>query len=349
MSPNRKKIFKTLNPRKVLIPAGISIGFVVYMLLTDDNFSPQKLNLVFDGNAFALILAGFLLVIKEVAYIFRIKFLGEDEVTWSGSVYIILLWEFASAVTPSVVGGTPVAVFLMMKEGINLGKSMAYAMITAIFDNLYIVIFAPFLFIPFKEFLFTSTENDMWGAGLYAVFIISYSLIVGYTAIMIFAIFVRPRVFKWVMIKVTGIRFLRRWRYAAYQHGNEIMWASDELKSKKRHYWLKLSITTFVSWTARFAMLNLMIMAFVDMGLLDHLIAFTKHMLLWIIMLASPTPGSSFAAEIGFAKLYELTLKEYTGAITILWRSFSYYPFLLIGAILLPKWITRVFFQKKEV
>jgi len=346
MSSDRKKAIETLNTKKVWIPAGISIGFVVYMLLTDENFSAEKLSLIFTGKPFPLFMAGVLLVIKEGAYMFRIYFLSDKKLTFTGSAYIILLWEFASAVTPSVVGGTPVAVFLMMKEGINVGKSLAYAMITAIFDNLYLVILTPVIYLLYKDKLFNFDTSDLFIDSIPTVLAISYSLILFYTVIMIFSIFYQPRLFKWILIKITGIKFLRKWRYNAYQYGNEIMMASVELRGKGFSYWWRISYTTFISWTARFAMLNFMIIAFIEISLNEHFISFSKHLVLWNIMLASPTPGSSFAAEMGFSAFFGVLLQDFTAGVTILWRTYTYYPFLLIGSIVLPRWISRVYLKK---
>ena len=62
-------------------------------------------------------------------------------------------------------------------------------------------------------------------------------------------------------------------------------------------------------------------------------------------MLISPTPGGS-----GFA---EYVFKEYLGeflpsmgvavAIAILWRFVTYYPYLIAGALIIPKWIIKAF------
>ena len=38
--------------------------------------------------------------------------------------------------------------------------------------------------------------------------------------------------------------------------------------------------------------------------------------------------------------------KSLTTTLALLWRAISYYPYLFIGAIVLPRWIRRVF--KKE-
>ena len=348
MSAKNKKVLQTLNPKKIWIPAVISLAFVAYMIITNDDFSPEKLSLIFQADSLPLFLAGATLVIKELAYIYRIKFLSGNQLSFTASTYIIMLWEFASAVTPSVVGGTPVAVFLLMKEGISVGKSLALAMVTAIFDNLYLVILGPVIYLFYREDLFNFIDSDSFERSLPTVFGISYSLIVAYTAVMIFAVFFKPRLFKWILIKITSIRPLRKWRYSAYQYGNEILVSSNELRGKNFKYFWQITYTTFISWTARFALLNFMIEAYIHLSIGDHFLSFSKHIVLWVMMLVSPTPGSSGAAELGFSALFQSSLEEFTAGITLMWRTFSYYPFLIIGAFVIPRWVNRIYFKKKS-
>lgn len=343
MSKSRKKAIKTLKPNKVWIPAAISIGFVVYLLFTDDKFRPERLKLILMASAGPLAIAAIFLVIREVAYMFRIKFLSENKLSFKSCFQIILLWEFASAVTPFVVGGTPVAIFLFMKEKINLGKSMAFAMVTAIMDNLYLVLMVPVIYFVLRGNLFDYSSSDIFSNNLPTLLLMSYIMIIFYTSVMIFALFMQPRLFKWILLKITSIGILRRWRYGAYQHGNEIMMASKELKGKSFRFWWRIFYTTFISWTARFIMINFLILAFVDIGFFEELIVFAKHLLLWVITLISPTPGGAGAAEGGFIVFFQDLMGEYTGAITIVWRAYNYYIFLLLGILVLPRWIRRVY------
>lgn len=344
MNLDTQKILKTLNPNKIWLPVAISIGFVVFLILRDDTFTPQKLNLVFQAKAFPIVLAFAVLVIKEMAYIYRIRTLTNEEISWSNSVYVILLWEFASAVTPSVVGGTAVAVFILLKEGINLGKSLAYTMLTAILDNLFFVVFAPIAILLIGTSYFPDFEGTLKG-----LFISSYSLIAIYTFVMIFALFFKPRLFKWVLIKITSIGFLRKWRYAAYQHGNEVMWASSLIKGKQKRYWAKIIMATIVAWVARYAILNCIIAAYTNgLGAADHFLLLGKHLILWVVMLISPTPGGSGVAENFFIQFFAVYLNEFTLGVTLFWRLVTYYPYLIIGAIILPRWIKKVFFKGKK-
>ena len=58
-------------------------------------------------------------------------------------------------------------------------------------------------------------------------------------------------------------------------------------------------------------------------------------------MMVSPTPGGSGVAEYAFG---ELLASFSTSAIlivglAILWRLISYFPYLFIGAFILPRWL----------
>ncbi len=344
MNLNTQKILKTLNPNKVWLPAAISIGFVVYMILSDEDFTPQKLNLVFEARYMPIVMAFFVLLLKELAYIYRIRVLTNKDLNWTSSVYVILLWEFASAVTPSVVGGTAVAVFILLKEKINLGKSVAYVTLTAILDNLFFVITSPIVVLLIGLDIFPGAAGTVRG-----IFISSYSLIALYTSIMALGLFWKPRLFKWILIKITSVGFLRKWRYSAYQHGNEIMWASSLIKGKKKRYWVQIILATMAAWVCRYAILNFLVAAYNgDLSLLDHLFILGKHLILWIVMLLSPTPGSSGTAEHFFMEFFTEYLGDFTLGTTLLWRLITYYPYLVIGALVLPTWIRRVFYVKKD-
>jgi len=344
MNLDTKKILKTLNPNKVWLPAAISIGFVLFLIFTDDEITPQKLNLIFQAKHFPVIMAFMMLLIKELAYIYRIRSLTNKDLSWTSSIYVIILWEFASAVTPSVVGGTAVAVFILLKEKINFGKSLAYVMLTAILDNLFFVVTAPIALLIIGFDIFPDFGQTMRG-----VFITSYSLIAIYTLIMSLALFYRPRLFKWLLIKCTSIKFLRKWRYAAYQHGNEVMWASSLIKGKKLSYWVRIVSATIIAWIARYTILNFLIAAYTEgLSFVDHTVIFGKHLILWIVMLLSPTPGSTGTAEHFFMQSFTSYLDQYTIGAAMLWRVVSYYPYLIVGAIILPKWIRRVFFNKPK-
>ncbi len=348
MDLNAKKIFKTLNPNKIWVPVILGIGIVVYLFISDERVTIENLSLIRDASPVPLLLAAFVFVARFAGYMYRIKFITEDALNWRSSLYVIILWEFASAVTPSVVGGTAVAVFILWKEGIKPGKALGYVMLTAIFDNLFFVLATPLvLLMGFKNIFPVVAEGDGFAENnlIIAFFFISYALIALYTFIMSFALLINPRLFKWVLIKVTSIKFLRRWRYGAYERGTEMILASEQIRNKGKMYWVKLSLSTIFIWSSRYLMLNCIGASLTKVTLLNHAYIFGKQIILWVVMLIAPTPGSSGVAEAVFPYFFIQILGDYTFITNILWRLFTYYPYLLLGAIFLPKWIRFVFLR----
>src|SRR5690606_8979139 len=129
MKLDNKEIFKTLNPNKIWLPVLIGLGIVFLMFYSDPSINSQTLKGVFDASTPSILLAILFVLLRDCGYVFRIREITDRQLTWSRSLYVIVLWEFASAVTPSVVGGTAVAAFILNKEGIKLGKALAYVMV----------------------------------------------------------------------------------------------------------------------------------------------------------------------------------------------------------------------------
>jgi glycosyltransferase 2 family protein len=349
MKLDNKKIFETLNPNKVWVPVLIGLGIVFLMFYLDPNVNAKTLRGVFDASFMGIFLAVIFILFRDVGYVYRIRTITDKKLTWVRAIYVIILWEFASAVTPSIVGGTAVAIFILNKEGIKLGKAIAYVMVTAILDNLFFVIGAPIiLFLAKGEIFPASRVMEMrLGNSLEILFWSSYGLYTLYSVVMAAALFYRPRVFKWVLLKIYSIKWLVKWKHAAHEYGNQIIEASKELKGKKKDYWLPIIGATIFIWSSRYLMLNALISAYESLSWTEHIIIFARQVIMWIVMMISPTPGSSGTAEFFFSQFFREFLSGYTFVTSILWRMLSYYPYLILGAIFLPKWIRQVFFKKK--
>jgi hypothetical protein len=295
------------------------------------------------------LLALVFIVMRDAGYVFRIREITDKHLTWGRAIYVIILWEFASAVTPSIVGGTAVAVFILHKEGIPLGKALAFTMLTAIMDNLFFVLGAPIILYLAQGYIFPESRilEMRLGNSLEYLFWVSYTLYTLYSLLMALALFYRPRVFKWILLKLFSIRWLKKWKYQANGYGDQIIEASKEFKGKNLTYWLVIVGTTIFIWSSRYFMLNALISAYESLSLFEHVVVFARQIIMWIVMMISPTPGSSGTAEFFFAQFFNEFLTGYTFVTSILWRMFSYYPYLLLGAVFLPRWIRQVFFRKK--
>ncbi|BDC99391.1 lysylphosphatidylglycerol synthase transmembrane domain-containing protein [Persicobacter psychrovividus] len=349
MEISNKKAFSTLNPNKIWIPVLIGLAISVWLFLSDDHVSVENLQVLLQPlSVFSLVLAVIVILFRDAGYIYRIRTLTGKSLSWTSSFYVIILWEFSSAVTPSVVGGSAVAVFILMKEGLSFGRALAYVMLTAILDNLFFVVFAPLVIVLAHGSIFDGITTDALGKSLPVIFWTSYSLIAIYTLVMSFALLVHPRGFKWLLLKITSWGFLRRYRARANKQGDEMILGAKELIGKPATYWFKVVLATVFVWVARYLMLNAVMGGYVLLSIKEHLFIFGRQLIMWIVMLISPTPGSSGTAEYFYGLFFQHFLGEFTFGTSLLWRLLAYYPYLFLGAVFLPRWIQKVFFDRKK-
>lgn len=145
----------------------------------------------------------------------------------------------------------------------------------------------------------------------------------------------------WVLKACCKIPGLRRFQPKIERFSNDMTLASQEAKFEGSRFWLRLMGYTSVAWLARFAIVAAILFAFQCQG--DMLIAWCRQWVMWMISILSPTPGGSGVAELMFRLYYADYLPDASVAIlaAMLWRAIFYYPFLIMGTIVLPKWIGR--------
>ncbi|MDR0567251.1 MAG: flippase-like domain-containing protein, partial [Prevotellaceae bacterium] len=114
-------------------------------------------------------------------------------------------------------------------------------------------------------------------------------------------------------------------------------------KHRPPAFWLKSFAATFVSWTSRYWVVNALFLAFFAVH--DHLLIFARQLVMWIMMLVSPTPGGSGFAEFVFKQFLGdfIPVAGLTVIIALLWRLITYYLYLLIGVVIVPGWIKNKF------
>ena len=349
MDLNKRSFLRHFTPTKIAIPVVLGLIVVAYMIYKDPE-SAKFSNLLQAKLHWILITFG-VLIVRDFGYMYRIRHITGKFLSWKQSVDVIMLWEFASCVMPSVVGGTGIATFLLHKEGIKLGKSLAYVMVTAMLDNWYFVLVAPVIFLFGAHQIFPEIEGMGFSVSrsLEYAFILSYVLVTVYATIMTYALFVNPNAVKRLLIRIFSIGFLKRWRPTAFRHGNELVWASHEIKGHTYGYWIKAGLSTAFVWTARYFLINCLIAAFTELNFFDHLLIFARNFSYKVVLMVAITPGGSGIAELAFPTFFGAYLGTLTTFTVLLYRIVTHYLYLLLGSIFLPKWIGRVFSEKHEM
>ena len=121
---NKPQTLRVFSLWRILVPVLIGLSFIGFLLYRSwgntniDDFSIGNHPFFYWGIGLTL----FLVIIRMLAYMYRIIVLSKGVLSFKQSFQVISLWEFASAVTPSIIGGTAVAMFLLAKEKLSLGK-----------------------------------------------------------------------------------------------------------------------------------------------------------------------------------------------------------------------------------
>ncbi|MCE5345268.1 MAG: flippase-like domain-containing protein [Bacteroidales bacterium] len=356
----QKNIINQLHPRKIILPVVIGLIVVLWLLVKDVNINVLK-EIVFSWKSvFWLFVALLLIIIRTFGYMARLRVLTGNDLSWIQSFRIIMLWEFTSAITPSTVGGTGFAIIFLHKEGINVGRSTAVVLATSFLDELYFVIMLPLLLLLVggRSLFITSLHGTGIALlnNLVLVAIIGYTIIFLWVVLVGYGLFINPAGIKNLIITIFRLPFLKRWKDSAIKAGNDLIDSSNELRHESFSFWFKATVSTFLTWTSRYWVVNAILLAFFTIK--DHLLIFARQLVLWIMMIISPTPGGSGFAEIILGRYISDLIPAdpvHVGgvalAMALIWRMISYYPFLIAGAIIVPGWIDRKFvepFTKKQ-
>ena len=212
-------------------------------------------------------------------------------------------------------------------------------------DEIFFLLAVPLVYIIYGNNIFPP-ESVKFDELLFAFFG-GYIAILVYTLFLVYALFVNPHLFKSFISWVFLFPILIRWRTRARKSANQLVRTSKSIKRKPASYWIKSFVATIFSWTARYWVVNFMLMAFFHerFNLYDHFLLFGRQLSMWIILLISPTPGGSGIAEYIFSDFLGgfIPNDAWFAPLALFWRMISYYPYLIIGVIILPLWIKRIF------
>lgn len=350
---------KIFNIYRILIPILIGLGVGCYMIAreyTNNEAVFSNLASLFTSYSFLCLVIAFLFECnREFMYMYRLRLLTDNKLSWKKCFQVIMLWEFSSTITPTSIGGSAVALFIIPLEGIAVGRSTAIVMIATLMDELFYVIITPIVILLIGSHTAFATEFRFsvagWKFSEINVFFIGYSFMMLLTLFILVAIFFYPKKFKGLLYRLGRTRLLNRWERKFQKVGNDILTSSEEFKEKRFTYWLKVYGATVLSWTSRFLVMNFVLMAFnTDIStLFDNLVIYCRQLVMWIVLCISPTPGSSGVAEFAFPLFFTEFLPEgLQGILALLWRLFTYYPYIIVGLLVLPYWTNRVLKKKDK-
>ena len=300
-----------------------------------------------DGTWLGIALA--CVALRDVGYVLRLWVLSRGELSATRATSSIVLWELASALTPSVVGGSAVASFILHRNGLSWGRSLATVMSTALLDELYFLVAVPVVAVMVGWGAFLPQAAPWLEGSVAAIFGGGYAFMAVLATLLSTALFWAPQAVQGMLHAVLSWRWLQRWKTQGEQLAHDLRHASNDLRTMSLASWAGAVAATIVSWTARFLTLNAVLMAFVvplhGSGL-DQFGVWARQLSMWTVMMISPTPGSSGLAELALPTFMEGVMPvalpvALWAAVVLMWRYLTYHLYVLVGGLLMPFWLTQ--------
>lgn len=342
-----RRIKQLLSPSRIAVPIVLSIlliGVILYYKFEKIAEGLSQFNFT-AYTFFWIFIAIVAVVLRHLGYMWRLKVLSSNSISLKEAFQVMSIWELASTITPSSVGGTIVAPLILFKEKISGGKSTAIVMASLLLDNLFFIFsILIFTIIYGTQFLVIESKTGPTYLGQLGnyMFLIALAFLLLNATFIIYGLFVNPMVFKRIINWFSGISLLKRFNQKIEGFGNDVFIASKELGKANFGFWAGAFGATCFAWVFRFLVGTFLVIAFTSESV-DHLSNFSRQISIWMVAGITPTPGAT-----GIMTVFTDFFKDFTGSglaelVAFLWRFFTYFIYIILGLIVLPRWIKRVF------
>jgi len=252
------------------------------------------------------------------------------------STKIVIANLFLACITPALIGGEPLRIYLLKKDGMKLGCATAAILGERLIDAILVLIAVPFAFFIFKDRLGNSTLTLALTIGI--IFFIGFLLVFLYALknpdkIKSFLIFINNKINRLFRRKEDPesskfVNFVER--EVDYFHTSMTFFAGEGKKT-----FLFVSLLTLAYWAVCFMIASMLLLG---LGLPPFFLeSYAAQMLLLVIVAIPTTPGSSGVAELSMGGFYGVLIGTsygyLLGVFVFLFRFITYHMNLMAGAI----------------
>lgn len=268
----------------------------------------------------------------------RLSFVSQGRLGWMAGTRGQLAWEFFSSVTPSAVGGGPVASFYVARDcDITVGEATALMMFSVLLDQLWFLVAIPAV-------LAVSVVVDVVPAAVGTVGLwTSMAAFVGvlvWAGLFAYAMLFRPQLLEQLAENVLGWTYLRRFRGRVLPEVRSFTQQARHLGEQAVSFYVKGFALTALTWLGRYVLVYVIIRSVY--ASIDPVLAVVRTAAMTLLGLVLPTPGGSGGLEGLYALFLGPLMPDALVAPTLLtWRVLGYYLFIALGAYLFTHQIRR--------
>lgn len=329
---------RSFTGRRAFWPILLSLAVLIFIgwLTWEPGALAQLFRVV---NLWLLFAAAGMIVLRVFVGGYRLKYSSHHHLTYSASVRGQVIWDFASSVTPSIIGGAPVAAILISRDGDRpIGEITAIMLFAMLMDQIW---FALAVFFLVTASLFVDVYPDALGkvgAGLFTTYFVGMML---WATFFAYSTLVRPELLQSLVRKVFHIKWLRRFQDRVEGELENWRERAKILRSQPVAFYLYGLVFAGLAWTFRYLTLFLIVSSVHQVPSAVQFIARTMAMLHLALVL--PTPGGSGGIEGMYALFFTEPLipKGFVAPTLLVWRFMAYYVSIGIGLVITTHVVDR--------
>ena len=257
-----------------------------------------------------------------------------QRITFRYALLVAVAGNYYSNVTPGASGGQPMQVYYMRKMGVPVGVGTSAVIVQFFSFQLILAVAGVVFWVVYREFIATELENGVW--------MLAVGSFVNLVGVVMAALMATHRGLVRTLGRV-GVALGARLRLVKDPEGALAKWNEHTQTFHDSILFLikRPASCLFVMSLAAVKLLALMLMpalVYRAMGL--HEVHWVKMVAMGVMLHLTaayiPLPGASGAQEGGFGLFFREIFPEGTLLVAmLLWRFFTYYMFLLVGAVAL--------------
>ena len=322
----------------------ITLSVATMALVIWYTYTPDTLHYLVPKRLPGIFIAIAVTILKVWFFAAKIRVLSDKAISFMASARIALSWDFASAVTPSTIGGAPVATYTMTREGIPLGRSSAIMLYSVMLDQFWSALAVPIILI--SGIFYEVVPDEIGLVGTATMFLIYTGLLL-YGALLSYGLLVNPKAIKKVIKAIFRLPILRRYSESVNAEAENLESYSHELRKKPMNFVLKAFFYTTMNWLCKVALPVIVVLSLLP-G--PEILLVLRSLAMNLAFLIIPTPGGSGGVE-GLFVLFLGPLIDraaFIGLSVFVWRVITYYFSLGIGIMVMLWYVNRSVSRKLE-
>lgn len=327
---NEEEAQSAVSVRNIVVSVGLSLAVlagIAYFTFEPGTFW-QMVNQMSPG----LLFAALLITLARVFFGgWRLQFISRGRLNYRQGTRGQLAWDFFSNVTPSAIGGGPIAAFYIARDrDIPIGEASAFVLFSILLDQFWSVFSIPIVILA--SFYLEVIPGAVGSFGTWSILALFMGMLI-WSALFAYSLLFHPQLLEWLADRIFSLKYLSRFHDRVMEEMRAFTRQAHMIRAEPPSFYFKGFLLTTGVWMGRYLLVVFIVWSVY--AEFDKILMLLRTVAMHLSALVLPTPGGSGGLEGLYALFIAPMMPEALVAPTLLtWRVLGYYIFVALGVYL---------------